>query len=145
LEPGVIRDHLSCEADFPWIGPDDPVEANPPGRELAEFIQARLQPHATRISDVWNEEGFGWSFNSNFNRVTINVLVESDEQHWLIVCSIVSVLQAFLRRRRCDAELSTACERIDQLVRSDKRFRNIQWFTRQEYEERPVPESRFKR
>ena len=141
----MIRDHLACEADFPWIGPDDPVEANPPGRELAEFIHAALRPHAARTSDVWNHEGFGWSFNSRFDRVTINVLVASDDQNWLISCSIVSLLPSFLRPRRCDAALSDACGRIDQLVRSDTRFRNIQWYTRREYEERPIPESRFKR
>jgi len=77
----VIRDHLACEADFPWIGSDDPVEANPPGRELAHFILAALSPHADHVNEVWNEEGFGWSFNVRFNRVTINVLVQGGDNH----------------------------------------------------------------
>ena len=39
-------------------------------------------------------------------RVTINVLVASDDQNWLISCSIVSLLPSFLRpapmRRRVE-------------------------------------------
>ena len=139
----MIRDHLACEADFPWIGSDDPVEANPPGRELAHFILAALSPHADHVNEVWNEEGFGWSFNVRYNRVTINVLVAGGNlEDWLISCHIISLLRRYLFPHQYEAALGEVCGRIDQLARSDARFRNIQWFTREEYEARPIRNKR---
>lgn len=129
------RDHLVCKADFPgeggWIA-DRADESNPPGRELAEFLHAALHGYTTAMSEVWNEEDFGWSFNCDRERVTINVLVQHLE-HWLIICRIVSFMPRFLRSRRYQAALNDVCKKIDRTARADSRFRDLQWFTREEY------------
>lgn len=133
----MVRDYLVCEADFPreggWIG-DTSDEANPPGQELAEFLQATLRECTTRLSELWNEEDYGWAFNCDWERVTINVLVQRID-HWLIICSIVSLVPRFLRTRRYEAALSGLCYHLDGAVRQDSRFSDVRWFTSAEYEQ----------
>jgi acyl carrier protein len=135
---GVLRDYLTCEADFPseggWIG-DNPDEANPPGQQLAVFLQETLRGHAEGITELWKEEGYGWAFNCEWDRVTINVLVQRPDDHWLVICSIVSLLPRFLRSRRYEMALSNLCYYLDGVVRADRRFRDVRWFTRAEYED----------
>ena len=131
----MVRDYLVCEADFPreggWIG-DDPDGANPPGRDLVDFLQSSLRDCAASITELWNEEGYGWAFNCELDRVTINVLVQRTD-HWLIICSIVSLVPRCLRPRRCATALSRVCDHLDRAVRSDVRFRDVRWFTCAEY------------
>jgi hypothetical protein len=134
----VIQNYLYCEADFPWLGPDDPVEANPPGRELGELIYGALRPRFSPASELWNHEGFGWAFNCKSGRATINVLVTLVNDHWLIMSNLVTLVPRFLRTRSSETALSDVCHALDQFVRSDSRFRNIQWFTAESYERRPI-------
>jgi hypothetical protein len=132
----VVRDYLVCEADFPrkggWIG-DRPDDTNPAGRELAEFIRASLREHVTRLSELWNEEGFGWSFNCAWDAVTVNVRVQRLD-HWLVICSVISLLPQLLRPRRYKIALSGMCYYLDRVLRSNPRFRNVRWLTRAEFE-----------
>jgi hypothetical protein len=133
----VTRDFLTCEGDFPteggWIG-DNPDQENPPGHELAVFVHEALRGATTRLSEIWNEEGYGWAFNCDWDRVTINVLVQRID-HWLIICSIVSLMPRFLRSRRYNEALSALCYHLDGLVRADKRFNNVRWFAAAESEQ----------
>jgi hypothetical protein len=132
----VVRDHLVCEADFPseggWTG-DRPDEANPPSKEFADFLHAALQDHTSGMSEVWNEEGYGWSFNCERERVTVNILLQRLD-HWLIIFSIVSLVPRFLRSLRYEAALKAICEQVEKTIRSDNRFRDIRWFTLAEYD-----------
>jgi hypothetical protein len=132
----VVRDYLVCEADFPteggWIG-DRPDEANPPGKELVDFLHTALQDHTSGISEVWNEEGYGWSFNCEREGVTVNILLQRLD-HWLIIFSIVSLVPRFLRSSRYETALTAICEQVKKIIRSDCRFRDIRWFTRTEYD-----------
>jgi hypothetical protein len=133
----MIRDYLVCESDFPceggWIG-DIPDEREPPGRELAEFLQTTLHNRAAYMSNLWNEEGYGWSFNFDWNRVTINLLVQYID-HWLITCGIVSLRPRFLQPARYESALSGACYQLDRVLRSDNRFRDRRWYSCSEYEQ----------
>jgi len=132
---GGIRNYLSCEADFDseggWIG-DLPNENQPPGLDLIEFLQSAIRPHTQSVSDVWNEEGYGWSFNCEKDRTTVNVLVQFVD-HWLIICHIVSFVPRFLRSQRFDIALKSACDELDRAARADARFRDLRWFTATEY------------
>ena len=131
----MVRDYLVCEADFPsecvWI--DRSKEPIPAGNELADALQAMLCDRTSKMSEIWNHEAHGWSFNCEWNRVTINVLV-TQMDHWLIVFRIVSLLPWFLRSSRYYAALRSVCEYIDSSAGSDNRFRDLRWFTRLEFE-----------
>lgn len=132
-----IRNYLSCEANFDseggWVG-DVPNENQPPGRDLIEFLLSSIRPHTQSVSEIWNEEGYGWSFNCEKDRTTLNVLVQFVD-HWLIICHTVSLVPRFLRSRRFDAALKRTCDEIDRAARADARFRELRWFTTAEYVE----------
>jgi len=131
----AIQNYLSCEANFDsegvWIG-DTPDENHPAGRDLIEFMQSILKPHTQNISEIWNEEGYGWSFNCDKDKTTVNVLVQFVDR-WLIICHIVSFVPKILRSHRYDATLKSLCEEIDRAARGDSRFRDLRWFTPDEY------------
>jgi hypothetical protein len=129
----VVRDYLICDADFPtegvWDG-DRPLE--PPGRELAEILRAMVAGRVADMTELWNEEDYGWSFNCDWDGVTMNVLVQRID-HWLIICQVVSLLPRFIRPRRYDAAFTALCYHLDRAIRVDARFRNLRWLTAQEY------------
>ena len=130
-----IQNYLSCDADFDkdggWIG-DLPDESRPPGRDLIEVLRSALIPDTSKASEIWNEEGYGWSFNCERNGITINVLVQFSER-WLIICSVVTLKPRFLRSARYDAALLSVRDIVDCAVIADIRFRNPHWFTAAEY------------
>lgn len=131
----TIRNYLSCEGDFDsdggWNG-DTPDENRPAGRDLIEFMQSTLKSQTRNISEIWNEEGYGWSFNCDKDRTTVNVLVQFVDR-WLIICDIVSFVPKLLRFGKFDAALKSVCAEIDRAARLDSRFRDLQWFTSAEY------------
>ncbi len=141
----MIRNYLVCKADFPHEctltdRTDEPI---PAGRELAEHLHSILQNHTSGITEVWNHEDFGWSFNCDWENTTINVLIAfHDEERWLIIFIIVSLIPWFLRSRKYDVSLGRFCEKIDSVARADERFSDLRWFTPAEYAEFERPKKR---
>ena len=126
-----------CEADFPTEPEWDATgwrQVHPAGRELTEFLRTLLLDRTTEMTQAWNNDDYGCSFNCEWDRVPINVLVMRVMDHWLIICSNLSLLLRFLRPRRYAAALSAMCYHLGRAVRSDSRFRDVRWFTYEEYE-----------
>lgn len=132
-----IQNYLTCEADFDreggWIG-DVPDESQPPGRDSIGFLHSVLLSETCQLSEIWNEEWYGWSFNIEREGITLNILVQYVD-HWLILCSNVSLLPRFLRSSRHEVALKFMCDRIDRTIRDDARFRHSRWLTASEYAE----------
>jgi hypothetical protein len=130
----LLRNHLSFHADFPtdgaWIG-DEPDPAHPAGRELTEFLLERLAPELP-LSEIWNEEGYGWSFNLSVHTITVNVLVQRLE-HWLVIVREVSLKPRFLRGPKYRQAFESVCQKIAVTTSSDPRFRDVRFCSYEEY------------
>jgi hypothetical protein len=131
----MVKNYLVCEAEFPaeggWIG-NIPDQEQPAEYELATFIHQQLELRTTKLSEIWNEESYGWSFNCDHNGITINVLIQRID-YWLITCSIVSLMPNFLRSEKYNETLLEICSAIDHEIHKDSRFTNIQWLTADEH------------
>ena len=131
----MARNYLVFEAGFPceggWVG-GLPDETNPPGRELTDCLRTILRGHTTEMSEPWDEEGYGWSFNCDLDGITINVLVQRLD-YWLVTCSIVSFRPTWLRSARYPAALASVCELLITAMNHDHRFTNVRQFSLDKY------------
>jgi len=133
----AIRNYLVFDADFQHehcFAENIQDNRIPAGRELAEFILSLVQARAKKISAIWNEEDYAWSFNCKWNGVTINVLVGRSDQ-WLIIFSIVSLLPRFFQSQKYQAALGDICSLVDRGIRADSRIHEPRWFTRSEFDQ----------
>jgi hypothetical protein len=129
-----LRTHVSFKADFP-------IDGQPAGRELADFISSAL--HSAEIEHTGPEEreGWAWDIRSRAGKVQVECIVgfvDDDPRQWLITTSGHLPLLAKLFGGRGEqvreAALRPFCEAIDRAVKSDTRFSTIRWYTKKDFD-----------
>lgn len=113
-----------------WIG-DDPDPEKPAGREVIELLLGGVDP-ALPSSEIWNHEGFGWSFNCTVDTVTVNVLVQYLD-HWLVIVEGVGVLARLFGRKRYDEAVWEVCARVHRALASSPEVSRVRWLEEREY------------
>ncbi len=126
----TTANYLLFEAAFPteggWIG-DEPDESNPAGRELIEFLLAVVSPTANP-ADIWDEEGYGWAFNTIISGIHVNVLVQRLD-YWLVIVQEVSLKPRFLRGPQYRTAVLQVCQAICDAAQGDPRFSQFRALT----------------
>ena len=113
-----------------WIG-DDPDPERPAGREVIECLSLAVDP-AMPLTDIWNQEGYGWAFNCKVGRITVNVLVQYDDQ-WLVIVNEVSLRPRFLRGPEYEAAVLEVSRRIQGALSALSHVTDARWTTAAEY------------
>ena len=132
---GEPSTYLVFEGGFPteggWLG-DEPDPGNPPGRDAIAFLLRAVDPTLPE-SEIWNEEGYGWSFNCRVGEITVNVLIQFTE-HWLVIVQEVSLRPRFLRSPAYAEAVREVCARIERAVSEHPDISRRAWLTRSAYE-----------
>lgn len=131
------RTYVSFEADFPDDGEWDD-QGNvicPPGLAIAKSLQAAFKSESIDVGDPENHEDFGWEFDCSVGRAGLWVLLQFATPWLVIVHRRPWILNPVRRGARIEA-LQRVCRTIDKTLKSDPRFRQVEWFTREEYERR---------
>jgi hypothetical protein len=135
-EPTAGRQYFAFHSTvFPtdggWNG-DDPDPERPAGREVIESL-SRAVDACLPLDAIWNEEGYGWSFNCKVEKVTVNVLVQYID-HWLVIVHEVSLRPRFLRGSAYAGAVLEICRRVHGVVAVLPHVSGAKWYTADEYE-----------
>jgi hypothetical protein len=129
----AVKAYVTVDADFPRAPTPDGSPSLPPGLDLAEFLCQGLRTEGFTSPGVKQHDSYGWYFEV---RTPAGVVVWSMLQlsdSWLLITRPLVPLLKRVFGESPDREHQTACDAIDAILRRDQRFRNIRWYTREEF------------
>jgi hypothetical protein len=129
------RDFVTFDADFPDDGQWD-EQGNalvPGGRAIAEVIREKLQAHSVPCADLFQHSFYGWAFNAKAENVTVWCLLQAGDDWLLVLDQQKSILARFFGSSN-PAGFATVQSKVHEILRSDKRFSNVLWYTKADYE-----------
>jgi hypothetical protein len=136
----MARTYVSFESDLPddgeWDDGENPV--SPPGLAIANLLRGSLKSESIEVGEPENHEGFGWEFDCSVGRSVVWVLIQAANP-WLIIVGLVPWVLNPLRGWSGAESLQQVCRTIDKSLKGSSRFREVRWFTREEYESQPRP------
>jgi hypothetical protein len=132
----ALRSFVSFEADFP-------VNGRPAGREMADFVSSVLAGAGLEHDTPQEREGWAWTILSQqeFTQVEMIVgLADDGPRQWLITMDgHFSLARGLAIGEKADEErempLRPICLALDQAFQRDRRFREIRWYTQEEYDD----------
>ena len=134
----TVQDFVTFESNVePLDGDGRYDESPPPGRSVAARLVARLRNAGADVShEVTPWETYGWEFGVRANDVVVSCILQASDS-WLLITRPVRSFSDRLRGRSFANEHSAVCLAVNEALRADSAVRNVQWFTRQEFERGP--------
>jgi len=131
----MIRTFATFEADFPedasWDEAGIPIV--PGGNAITDTIRQGMVERVASFSAVRQQGFYGWAFDFSIDASQFLCIVQFPGP-WLITCEPkMSTFRKFWRGRS-DDDLAVAVTVLYEILSSDQRFTNVQWFTREDYE-----------
>jgi hypothetical protein len=129
----TVRSFVSFDADFSTEPTQRNGEEYPPGRDLTEYLAKELNERGFPNSGVKEHDAYGWYFEVTFGESIIWCMLQLSD-NWLI---ITKPLIPFFKRifgKSADSEHQQVCEAIQSVIQNNSKFRNIRWFTRDEFQ-----------
>ena len=129
-----LRTYSTFRADFSDDGEFSPKGdiVRPSGRAVAYALSQMLREKGWTVSESTQHSYYGWSFTVQGQKGRIWFLLQGLED-WLLL----SQNKSSLLRRMTSAskeEHRTILADLHGLLTNDPRFRDLRWFTKQEYE-----------
>ena len=132
----VTRTFVTFDADFAddaaWD--DDSSCVVPGGEAIASAIGDALGAHAFPCSRVRQHSFYGWAFDVSVARSQFLCLIQHPGR-WLVTCDRHSTVFRRWFGRGNDDDLAITVTTLHEVLRADRRFTNVQWFSREEYEQ----------
>lgn len=137
-----LRSFVGFVAEFPAEHDD----IDPPGKELAAFVAARLRNAGFDVTEPTDREGWAWDFDITHDRLKIISIVglvddmNSDPpRQWLITndCQLGFFSRVFggqaLAHKR-DRFLRELCDALHEIISTDTRFSHIAWYNKETFD-----------
>ena len=137
-----VRTFVGFVADFPI----EPIDDNPPGKELAVFVAQRLNDAGFAVDDPGDREGWAWDFYTKDDELEIMSLVglvddmDSDPpRQWLITndCELGFFKRLFAAKGLAEKReqfLRKFCDHLHQIISADSRFSHIVWYNKETFD-----------
>ena len=142
-----LRVFVTFNADFPddtkWNDSGDMVI--PGGQTIAEVLKQALESHGCTCSCVYQHSHYGWTFDTTCDSFTSQCVLAAAEGAWLLQLVPKRSLVSLLTGKSHVAKIRLAQTCVHTILKSEDRFSEILWHTRQHYESRrqdrasPVP------
>jgi hypothetical protein len=117
-----------------------PVDGEPAGKELADFISSALRSAGIEHTNPEEREGWAWNIFSQAGKVKIESIigfVDDEPLQWLITSyghlPFLNKLFSGGGGQVREAALRPFCEAIDSAIKSDTRFSEIRWYTEKDF------------
>jgi hypothetical protein len=108
----------------------------PAGLPIAKFFQESLTSAGIHAEEPDNHEDYAWDLRCRVDKAIVWVMV-GEAERWLVTVELHPWLLNPIRWRSGPEALRGVCEAIDQSLKRDPRFRDIQWFTKAEFDAIP--------
>ncbi len=132
----MFRTFATFEADFPddatWDEHGVPIV--PGGNAIADTIRESMMKRLVQCSVVRQHSFYGWAFNLTINASHFLCIIQYPGP-WLVTCEPKTSVLKKLWRRGSDDDLAKAITILHEILSSDRRFSDVQWFTREDYEQ----------
>jgi hypothetical protein len=132
------RDFVTFTADFPddaqWDERGDLLV--PGGRAIAEALRENFQGRGLRCSEVCRHSSYGWAFDATSEKNKVWTLLAAAAEGWLLQLVQRKSLLAQLIDLTSRNEFPGLQREVHATLTSDKRFSNVLWYTRADYEGR---------
>jgi len=125
----VLKSHATFETDISR----DSGGAAPPGREITEFLSRQLVARGFQSSDVREHDSYGWYLEATNRGARTWIMVQRSDQWLLIARPLMGFLDALLRRPPDEGHRQVR-DTLAEILENDGRFRNVRWYSREEFE-----------
>ena len=140
----MMRTHVTFQADFP----KDTGPAEPAGRELAQYLAARLGAAGFVAGVPEVHEGYAFTFECRREKHSFVVfvgLVDDGVQEWLVFAEPhVGLVARSLRKLGLGSSTTTEtpqlhalCTALHQCFSDDQRFHSVRWYTTEGWDTDP--------
>jgi len=125
-------------AEFRAAFPDDAVLSPsgdidvPAGKAVADCIVAALRAKAIVAQAASQHEFYGWRFTAQHAGHIFWFILQYAEPY-ILECGIKRSLWDRLRRKPNGAAFSEMLKTVDDILKGDPQFNNINWYTSDEY------------
>lgn len=134
-----LYNYLTFDAEFPddseWDERDNLI--SPGGRVVARFIKESLINRCFSCSEIKQHSFYGWEFGGCDSSVSFWCLVQSGGRgpfSWLLIFEQETSPHYGLLGSEPNPGFMELLAKIHAIVSSDKRFKNISWYNRSDYE-----------
>ena len=128
-----VRGFVSFDAPFNTEPISDDKE-HPPGLDLVEYIVKALNASNLKTTEINQHDSYGWYFYVKLGENTIWCMLQLSDNWLLISESEVPFLKRLFRKEVADLEHQCVCESIDCVLQDGQQFKNILWFTQDEFQ-----------
>ena len=139
----ILRTFVAFVATFPTDrGEDD----SPAGKELADFVAAKLRNAGVDVHGPEEREGWAWDITANVNGTPIDTIVgfvddmdSASPRQWLITNDSRMGLWSRMfgsrdRWNKRESALRRYCETLHATLTSDPRFSHILWYDNETFD-----------
>jgi hypothetical protein len=133
----AVRSYVTLDADFSRAATPEGGASPPPGRQVAEFLLGELRVAGFTSDGVQPHDSYGWywELRTRGGVVVWNMLQLSDA--WLLITRPLVPLLKRVLGDSPDREHQAVCDAIDAIMKRTNGFRNIRWYTREEFLAQP--------
>ena len=117
--------------DAQWTANGSPLV--PEGRATADVLVTALRARGLEVSDATQHEFYGWCFEVAAAGGVEWCLLQQPGPWLLLVEEKRSVLHRLLRSNS-DSGLASTLLALDEVLKTDRRFSGVQWFTKEAYD-----------
>lgn len=129
------RNFVTFDADFPddtqWNEYGDLLI--PGGRIIAKAICEKLQERGVICSEVYQHSYYGWAFDANIDNFRVWCLLQVGNA-WLFSFEEQKPLTSRLLGLSNTTGFDNFQMKVHDILTGDKRFSNVLWYTRADYE-----------
>jgi len=128
-----VRGFVSFDSDFSKGSSSLWGKDVPPGRDLTEHLVLALKAKGLSCSDVDQHDSYGWYFEVTRDEAVIWCMLQLSDNWLLITRRSVPLLQR-LFGKTSEEPHQRVCEAINSVMSVDSKFRNVLWFTAEEFQ-----------
>jgi hypothetical protein len=107
--------------------------AIPGGRNILSVVRASLVQRGYNVSEVAQNESYGWSFQTEANGVRVWSMLQFSEP-WLLITSVPLRWLQRIKGRPVSASLASVVNGLHECLRASSLASKLQWFSREEFE-----------
>lgn len=133
-----LRGYAKFDAGFP----DDGVfnasgnVLTPAGRNIAEFLAAELSRRGFKTTTIKEQGDYGWTWMAKSGNFTTWFLLQAG---WLLMTEPRPSFMDSLTFRDTTAKCAHVLGQINEILRTDRRFGRVRWYTPKEHGEKAEP------
>jgi hypothetical protein len=131
------RIYVTFDSDFPDDSEESPTGdvIKPRGHNVAVLLREILGMQGIKVSDVEQLEDYGWEFTVEHKSAKILLIIAEYQGPPSLELGIWDITPLFRRffGAKSAPKHRFIMECLNESLRQDKRFRNIRWFTEDEF------------